>query len=129
MRGAVLGDRGSWSAGNLWHRSVAHAHGDTKTERSKRTLALPEFVAEGLREHRARQAAERLRAGSRWKEHDLVFASTIGTPRSAGNVRRDFRAICEKAGLGKDWSPRELRHSFVSNEAGPGKGECVMGSS
>jgi integrase len=25
-----------------------------------------------------------------------------------------FQAICEKAGLGKDWTPRELRHSFVS---------------
>jgi integrase len=96
----------------VW-RSV-RAHGDTKTERSKRTLAMPEFVADALREHRARQAAERLRAGPRWKEHDLVFASTIGTPRSAGNVRRDFQAICEKAGLGKEWTPRELRHSFVS---------------
>jgi integrase len=96
----------------VW-RSV-RAHGDTKTERSKRTLALPEFVADALRQHRAQQAAERLRAGLRWKEHDLVFASTIGTPRSAGNVRRDFQAICEKAGLGKEWSPRELRHSFVS---------------
>ena len=83
----------------VW-RSV-RAHGDTKTERSKRTLAMPEFVADALREHRARQAAERLRAGPRWKEHDLVFASTTGTPRSAGNVRRDFQAICDKAGLGK----------------------------
>ena len=96
----------------VW-RSV-RAHGDTKTERSKRTLALPEFVADALRQHRAGQAVERLRAGPRWKEHDLVFASTIGTPRSAGNVRRDFQAICENAGLGKEWTPRELRHSFVS---------------
>jgi integrase len=96
----------------VW-RSV-RAHGDTKTERSKRTLALPEFVADALREHRVRQAAERLRAGPRWKEHDLVFASMTGTPRSAGNVRRDFQAICENAGLGKEWTPRELRHSFVS---------------
>jgi integrase len=96
----------------VW-RSV-RAHGDTKTERSKRTLAMPEFVAESLREHRARQAAERLRAGPRWQEHDLVFASTTGTPRSAGNVRRDFQAICDQAGLGKAWTPRELRHSFVS---------------
>lgn len=96
----------------VW-RSV-RAHGDTKTERSKRTLAMPEFVAGALREQQARQAAERLRAGPRWKEHDLVFASMTGTPRSAGNVRRDFRAICEKAGLGKGWTPRELRHSFVS---------------
>jgi integrase len=96
----------------VW-RSV-RAHGETKTERSKRTLAMPEFVADALRGHRARQAAERLRAGLRWKEHDLVFASTTGTPRSAGNVRRDFHAICDKAGLGKGWTPRELRHSFVS---------------
>jgi integrase len=45
----------------VW-RSV-RSHGDTKTERSKRTLAMPEFVAGALREQRARQAAERLRAG------------------------------------------------------------------
>jgi integrase len=96
----------------VW-RSV-RAHGDTKTERSKRTLAMPQFVADALREHQARQAAERLRAGPHWKEHDLVFASTTGTPRSAGNVRRDFQAICDTAGIGKAWTPRELRHSFVS---------------
>jgi integrase len=35
-------------------------------------------------------------------------------PRSAGNVRRDFQGICDKAGLSKAWTPRELRHSFVS---------------
>ncbi|MDP9840955.1 tyrosine-type recombinase/integrase [Streptosporangium lutulentum] len=34
---------------------------------------------------------------------------------SAGNVRRDVRKIIEKAGLrGTDWTPREMRHSFVS---------------
>jgi integrase len=96
----------------VW-RSV-RTHGETKTEQSKRTLAMPEFVADALKEHRVRQAAEQLRAGPRWKEHDLVFASTVGTPRSAGNVRREFQAICERAGLGKEWTPRELRHSFVS---------------
>jgi integrase len=30
-------------------------------------------------------------------------------------VRRDFRKILDRAGLiGKEWSPREMRHSFVS---------------
>ena len=67
----------------------------------QRTLAMPEFVADVLREHRTRQAADRLRAGPRWKEDDLVFASTIGTPRSAGNVRRDFQRICETARGGR----------------------------
>jgi integrase len=32
----------------------------------------------------------------------------------AGNVRRSFRKITGKAGIGENWTPRELRHSFVS---------------
>jgi site-specific recombinase XerD len=45
----------------------------------------------------------------------LVFASRVGTELSAGNVRRSFRAILADAGLDPaDWTPRELRHSFVS---------------
>ncbi|MFE7354655.1 tyrosine-type recombinase/integrase [Streptomyces sp. NPDC057543] len=29
-------------------------------------------------------------------------------------MRRDFRTIVRKAGLEPEWTPRELRHSFVS---------------
>jgi integrase len=29
-------------------------------------------------------------------------------------VRRSFRAVCRAAGLGPDWTPRELRHTFFS---------------
>jgi site-specific recombinase XerD len=29
-------------------------------------------------------------------------------------VIRAFRAITKKAGLGEDWVPREMRHTFVS---------------
>jgi site-specific recombinase XerD len=44
-----------------------------------------------------------------------VFATRTGTGLSAGNVRREFRRVIVKAGLvGTDWTPRELRHSFVS---------------
>jgi integrase len=25
-----------------------------------------------------------------------------------------FRDICKRAGIGEDWTPRQLRHSFVS---------------
>jgi len=96
----------------VW-RSV-RADGDTKTEKSRRTLELPGEAAEALREHRTRQAKERLAAGPLWRDHGLVFASQIGTPLDASHVRRSFRAITRKAGLGEDWTPRELRHSFVS---------------
>jgi integrase len=96
----------------VW-RSV-RASGDTKTEKSRRTLELPAQAAEALREHRARQAKERLAAGPLWKDHGLVFASQAGTPLDVSHVRRAFKAITRKAGLGEDWTPRELRHSFVS---------------
>jgi integrase len=38
----------------------------------------------------------------------------VGTPLDAHNVRRSFRAITKAAGLGQEWTPRELRHTFVS---------------
>jgi len=96
----------------VW-RSV-RADGDTKTEKSRRTLELPGEAADALREHRTRQAKERLAAGPLWRDHGLVFASQTGTPLDASHVRRSFKAITRKAGLGEDWTPRELRHSFVS---------------
>ena len=96
----------------VW-RSV-RAHGDTKTQKSRRTLALPERAVEALREHTRRQAEQRLLAGEVWQDHGLVFCTAAGTPLAAGNVRRTFKKITTKAGLGEDWTPRELRTSFVS---------------
>ena len=96
----------------VW-RSERHG-GDTKTEKSRRTLALPQRCVEALRQHYALQAKDRLRAGELWRDHGLVFASTIGTPLTANNVIRAFRIITKKAGLGEDWVPREMRHTFVS---------------
>jgi integrase len=102
----------------VW-RSV-RAHGDTKTEKSRRTLALPERAVEALREHRARQAEQRLLAGEVWQDHGLVFCTAAGTPLAAGNVRRTFKKVTKAAELGEDWTPRELRTSFVSLMSGSG---------
>jgi integrase len=102
--------RGSTLA--VW-RSVRHG-GDTKTAKSRRTLGLPHAAGEALREHRRRQNGEKVRAGVLWKDHGLVFATKMGTPLDAGNVRRQFKVISKAAGIGEDWTPRELRTSFVS---------------
>lgn len=95
------------------YRSV-RASGDTKTPKSRRVLKLPIKAVEALTEHRDRQAAARLKAGQLWQDHGLVFASAVGTPLDAHNVRRSFRAITTAARLGEAWAPRELRHTFVS---------------
>jgi integrase len=75
----------------VW-RSVREC-GDTKTAKSRRTLALPQAAVQALRDHRKRQAEDRLAAGSLWQDHGLVFASAVGTPLDAANVRREFRQI------------------------------------
>ncbi len=95
----------------VW-RSV-RATGDTKTRKSRRTLALPQRCIDALAEHRARQRSRQ--SGEGWTDHDLVFASEAGTELDSANVRRAFRRVAKSAGLrAEDWTPRELRHSFVS---------------
>lgn len=44
-----------------------------------------------------------------------MWDGITGNSRCAGNVRRDVCAVLDDAGLvGREWTPRELRHSFVS---------------
>ena len=87
---------------------------DTKTQKSRRTLALPLRCLEALRKLWAQQELDRLIAGELWQENGLLFASKVGTALNANNVIRAFRIITKKAGLGEDWVPREMRHTFVS---------------
>ncbi len=52
---------------------------EPKTERSRRTIALPDVVVRALRGHRTKQKMERLVAGSRWVATGHVFATSRGT--------------------------------------------------
>lgn len=52
--------------------------GETKLRRSRRVIALDSRTAAVLRQHRVRQNAERLRAGSAWNDQDLVFSDELG---------------------------------------------------
>ncbi|MEV4558300.1 site-specific integrase [Kitasatospora sp. NPDC049285] len=98
----------------VW-RSV-RAGGDTKTRKSRRTLALPARCVEALLDHWVDQGWDRLAAGDKWQENGLVFHSAVGTELDPSHVRRAFRtAIATAEGINAaEWTPRELRHSFVS---------------
>jgi integrase len=98
---------------DVW-RSV-RAEGDTKTRKSRRSLALAQRAVNALQAQKARQAVQREQAGSKWQDNNVVFASEVGTELDSANVRRGVRRILKSAGLNADeWTPRELRHSFVS---------------
>jgi integrase len=87
---------------------------EPKTDRSRRTLVMPESIANALRSHRVSQIQERLSAGPRWKENGLVFATTIGTPLEPRSVVVDFKRILAKASLPSVVRFHDLRHSAAS---------------
>lgn len=50
------------------------------------------------------------------EEHGFVFSSAVGKPHDAANVRRAFRQSLKDIDEinADEWTPRQLRHSFVS---------------
>jgi integrase len=97
---------------DVW-RSV-RASGDTKTPKSRRSLQLPAVAVEALKVQQEQQEKDCRIAGQKWQENGMVFTTKVGTPLLNGNVRRAFRRICKQAGIPGQWTPRELRHTFVS---------------
>jgi integrase len=89
----------------VW-RSV-RAGGDTKTRKSRRSLAMPQRAVDALTAHKVVQDAARQAAGKRWQDHGLVFPTTRGTPQDDANVRRDFRRVI--ASRWTAYSPQKTR--------------------
>jgi integrase len=86
---------------------------DTKTDRSRRSLALPDFIASPLRAHRVRQLERRLAMGREWRESGLVFTTGIGTPIEPRNLYRDFKLLLAKTAL-PSIRFHDLRHSAAT---------------
>ncbi len=73
-----------------------------------------EVLAPALKSHRARQNKERLRLGSLWEDHSLVFPNQLGRPMNADNLyHRGFKPLLEKAGL-SGFTFHSLRHTCAT---------------
>ena len=72
---------------------------EPKTRQSRRTIAIPEIAVAALRNHRIRQAEERLGVGQGWNDLDLVFTTAKGQPLSGFVVYARFKHIIKAAGL------------------------------
>ncbi len=84
-----------------------------KTKESRRTLSLSPRLIAALREHKARQMQEQLIEGPNWKDHGLVFCTSVGTPIAPRNLLRSYKALLKRAEL-PDMRFHDLRHSFVT---------------
>ncbi len=86
---------------------------EPKTERAKRTIPLPNFAITVLKRHKAIQAQERLMIADKWKDYNLVFTSSIGTPVEERNIRRTLTALLETNKL-PTLRFHDLRHSCAT---------------
>jgi integrase len=75
--------------------------------------AVARVTIRTLREHRIRQATERLAAGSAWTDAGLVLASEVGTLLEPRNVLRHFQVVARQIGL-DGVSLHTLRHTAAS---------------
>jgi integrase len=86
---------------------------EPKTERSRRTLAMPPMITRSLEHHLARQQKERSAAGDRWTETGLVFATVEGKPLDGTAISKGFHRLLERAGL-EQRRFHDLRHSCAT---------------
>ena len=87
---------------------------EPKTDKGRRSIALPSFAAEALKQHRLRQTEAKLKAGPVWQDHDYVFCTSIGTHLNpTRDVLDALKSLLEKAGL-PDIRFHDLRHSSAT---------------
>ena len=88
---------------------------EPKTARSRRTIPLPVSLVQRMREHRRKQAEQRLKASPKYHNNDLVFATAEGSPLMPRNLlSRHFKPTLKRAELPNSIRLYDLRHSCAT---------------
>lgn len=87
---------------------------EPKTDRSRRTIALPARLVQELRSHRGALAAQRLKLGLGKDEQDLVFPTWDGRMRSPRPFSKEFAREADAAGVGHV-TFHGLRHTHITH--------------
>lgn len=94
--------------------SISGEFAAPKTAKSRRRIRLTAGSVAALRAHRKRQLEERMRLSSLWRDHGLVFPSTVGTPLNYRNVARAFKDLLKRASLPSTVRLYDLRHTCAT---------------
>ncbi len=94
-------------------RRVSDGFSEPKTKAGRRTIKLGNTTLHMLQKQFHNQQLDRTLAGNRWKDKDLIFTSSIGTPLNQRNISREFHEILKVAGL-PSIRFHDLRHTAAS---------------
>jgi len=120
-RGEALGLRWkdiNWEEKTITVRQQVQEYGGKlvisapKTKGSQRALPIADWHVELLRAQEEFQQGERVVLGQDWQDHDLIFASEVGTPVRPSNLNRQFDLLRRRAGL--SLRLHDLRHTFAT---------------
>ncbi len=76
-----------------------------------RNIRLTAGAVDALKQHKATQNAERLKAGPTWEDNGLIFPSQRGTTMNAKNLTaRSFKPILKRTGLPDIRASRSAPH-------------------
>ncbi len=84
-----------------------------KTDRSRRTILMPNELVEILRVHRRRQLERRLSLGEGWQENDLVCDRGDGSPFHPDSMSKAFKRLAGEVGMSGRVRLHDLRHSVA----------------
>jgi integrase len=100
---------------NLARARYEYAGGFTspKTEGSAQSVDLTPACIAALHDHKQQQAGQKLRMGSAYQDHGLIFTTDIGTALDDRNVRRAFETALKDAGL-RHIRVHDLRHTCAA---------------
>lgn len=84
-----------------------------KTERSRRTVALPSFAVDMLRAHKREQIKARLKLGPAYQNDDLIFPREDGSPWPPDSFSTAFAAFIRRSRF-PHVRFHDLRHSHAT---------------
>lgn len=85
----------------------------TKTKSGRRQIALTDDAIKELKNHRRRQAQEKLLMGEAYQNNDMVFCEADGTFFDPRRLTKRFQRLLQAAGLPKV-RLHDLRHTHAS---------------
>ena len=86
---------------------------EPKSEKSRRSVPIPDACLAALKRHKAHQAEEKLLLGQEYLDQGLVFAQADGTPIDPRSMNLYFTQALQRSGL-SGIRLHDARHSFAT---------------